>query len=198
MPRRFIEMNTCTPYLPDVRSKSICKIKPMPASYLSPKLEVRAAPQKGGFAVYAREMLQKDELLCVWTGRAITLKELKALSETEKSHTIQVDEEIYLAPLGLEEEPADYINHSCDPNAGIRGQISLVAMRPIAAGEEITFDYAMSDSSAFDEFTCACGSPLCRGRVTGQDWQRCELWERYNGYFSAYLQKRIDFIRNHR
>lgn len=167
----------------------------MSASYLSPKLEVRAAPQKGSFAVYAREALEKDALLCVWTGRAVTLAELQDLSPAEKSHTIQVDEGIYLAPLGSEEEPADYINHSCDPNAGIRGQISLVAMRPIAAGEEITFDYAMSDSSAFDEFDCACGSPVCRGRVTGNDWLRPELWERYEGYFSAYLQRRIEKMR---
>lgn len=166
----------------------------MPASYLSPKLEVRAAPQKGGFAVYTREALEKDELLCVWTGRVVTFSELQGLSEAEKSHTLQVDEGIYLAPLGPEEEPADYINHSCAPNAGIRGQVSLVAMRPIAPGEEITFDYAMSDSSAFDEFACACGSPLCRGRVTGDDWKRPELWERYNGYFSAYLQRRIGMI----
>lgn len=167
----------------------------MPVSYLSPKLEVRAAPEKGGFAVYARQSLEKDELLCVWTGRAVTFSELHALSEAEKSHTLQVDEGIYLAPLGPEEEPADFINHSCDPNAGIRGQVSLVAMRLIAPGEEITFDYAMSDSSAFDEFNCACGSPLCRGRVTGDDWKRPELWERYNGYFSAYLRRRIGISR---
>lgn len=167
----------------------------MPTSYLSPKLEIRAALQKGGFAVYARQALEKDELLCVWTGRAVTFSELQELSEAEKSHTLQVDEGIYLAPLGPEEEPADYINHSCDPNAGIRGQVSLVAMRPIAPGEEITFDYAMADSTPYDEFACACGSALCRGRVTGDDWKRPELWERYTGYFSAYLQRRIDRIR---
>lgn len=167
----------------------------MPASYLSPKLEVRAAPHKGGFAVFAREALQKDELICVWTGRAVTFEQLQRLSPLERSHTLQVDDQVYLAPLGLEEEPADFINHSCQPNAGIRGQISLVAMRPIAAGEEITFDYAMADSTPYDEFDCACGSPLCRGRVTGEDWKRPELWARYDGYFSAYLQKRIEALK---
>lgn len=167
----------------------------MPASYLSPKLEVRAAPHKGGFAVFARESLQKDELICVWTGRAVTFEQLQRLSPLERSHTLQVEDQVYLAPLGLEEEPADFINHSCQPNAGIRGQISLVAMRPIDAGEEITFDYAMADSTPYDEFDCACGSPLCRGRVTGEDWKRPELWARYEGYFSAYLQKRIEALK---
>ena len=161
------------------------------ASYLSPKLEVRQSPEKGGFAVFAREALAKDELICVWTGMLATYQEVLALDPSEKSHTIQVDEGIYLIPIGLE-EPADYINHSCEPNAGIRGQISLVAMRPIAAGEEITFDYAMADSTPYDEFPCACGVPTCRGSVRGDDWKRPELWDRYKGYFSAYLQARIN------
>lgn len=167
----------------------------MATGYLSPKLEVRAAPEKGGFAVYAREAVAKDEMLVGWGGHVVTLDEVLALPPDERGHTIQVDDLLYLAPIGME-EPADYVNHSCNPNAGIRGQIILVAMRPIAAGEEITFDYAMSDSSSFDEFECACGAPTCRGRVSGNDWQRPELWERYDGYFSAYLQRKIKSMVN--
>jgi len=163
--------------------------------YLSPKLEVRPAPEKGGFAVYAREALAKDEMLVGWGGRIVTLDEVRTLRREERGHTLQVDDDLYLAPIGLD-EPADYVNHSCNPNAGIRGQIVLVAMRPIAAGEEITFDYAMSDGSAFDEFECACGAPNCRGRVSGDDWQRPELWQRYEGYFSAYLQRKIKSMVN--
>jgi hypothetical protein len=162
----------------------------MATGYLSPKLEVRVAPEKGGFAVFAREALGRDEMLAGWGGRMVTLDMVLALPREEQGHTIQVDDDLYLAPIGMD-EPADYVNHSCNPNAGIRGQIVLVAMRPIAAGEEITFDYAMADSSSFDEFPCACGASTCRGRVSGNDWQRPELWARYDGYFSAYLQRRI-------
>jgi hypothetical protein len=167
----------------------------MATGYLSPKLEVRAAPEKGGFAVYAREALARDELLVGWGGRVVTLEEVLALPREEQGHTIQIDEGLYLAPIGME-EPADYVNHSCTPNAGIRGQISLVAMRAILPDEEITFDYAMADSSSFDEFPCACGAPDCRGRVSGLDWQRPELWARYDGYFSTYLQRRIEKLRD--
>jgi hypothetical protein len=55
----------------------------------------------------------------------------------------------------------------------------------------------MSDGSPYDEFDCACGSPLCRGRVTGDDWQRHDLQARYAGYFSPYLQRRIERSRRH-
>ena len=64
-------------------------------------------------------------------------------------------------------------------------------MRDIAVGEEVCLDYAMCDGSDYDEFDCSCGSPNCRGRISRSDWERPELWERYNGYFSPYLQRRI-------
>ena len=166
----------------------------MTSGYLSPRLEVRAAPEKGGYAVYALTDFKKNELLVMWGGRVATLAEVLVLPREEQGHTIQIHDELYLAPIGMQ-EPADYVNHSCNPNAGISGQISLVAMRDIAAGEEITFDYAMADSSSYDEFDCACGAPTCRGRVSGDDWKRPELWKRYKGYFSTYLQKRIDGLR---
>ena len=166
----------------------------MTTGYLSPRLEVRNVPDKGGYAVYALAALKKNEVLAVWGGRVVTLADVLALPREEQGHTIQIYDELYLAPLEMQ-EPADYVNHSCDPNAGICGQISLVAMRDIAPGEEITFDYAMSDSSSFDEFNCCCGAPTCRGWVSGNDWQRPELWKRYNGYFSTYLQQRIDKLR---
>lgn len=166
----------------------------MTSGYLSPKLEVRNAPEKGGYAVYARTGLKKNEVLAVWGGLVVTFEQVLALPHDQQGHTIQVHEGLYLAPIGMD-EPADYINHSCNPNAGINGQITLVAMREIAANEEITFDYAMADSSSYDEFNCACGAAHCRGRVSGNDWKRPELWTRYDGYFSTYLQKRIDKLR---
>jgi hypothetical protein len=104
--------------------------------------------------------------------------------------TLQIDEDLYI--VTSQEGPADWVNHSCEPNAGLSGQIVLVAMRDIAPGEEICFDYAMSDGSPYDEFDCNCGSTHCRGRVTGSDWRRQELIDRYKGYFSPYLQQRIN------
>jgi uncharacterized protein len=68
-------------------------------------------------------------------------------------------------------------------------------MRPIALGEEVCFDYATSDSTPYDEFLCGCQEPGCRGKVTAQDWRLPELIERYQRYFSPYLQIRIQHLR---
>jgi hypothetical protein len=73
--------------------------------------------------------------------------------------------------------------------------VLLVAMRDIEPGEEICFDYAMSDSADYDEFDCVCGTELCRKVVTGADWKRPELQERYRGFLSSYLERRIARLR---
>ena len=107
-----------------------------------------------------------------------------------RSRSIQIDEDAFL--LGpVDREPGDAVNHSCDPNCGMGGAAQVVAMRDITAGEALTFDYAMSDGSDYDEFDCECGSATCRLRVTGDDWRRDELQNRYAGYFAPYLTRRI-------
>ncbi len=138
----------------------------------------------------AREAISKGELIVVWSGALVSGDALASLPQTVRRYSLQVEEGHYLVSL-TDCEPPDYVNHSCAPNSGLSGQIALVAMRDISAGEEITYDYAMSDGSNYDEFECGCGSAHCRGRVSGEDWRRPELWERYAGYFSPYLERRI-------
>jgi hypothetical protein len=49
--------------------------------------------------------------------------------------------------------------------------------------EEVTNDYATSTAEAAFTMTCACGSPLCRGVVRGDDWRRAELRRRYGTHW---------------
>ncbi len=159
--------------------------------YLSPKIEVRSLPDKGGFGIFARETIPAGEVTAVWGGYIVTEEQLYGLPHETQQHSVQIDEGLYLATIG-EPESADFVNHSCEPNLGLRGQITLVALRDIQPGEEVCIDYAMTDSTPYDEFECHCGSPGCRSKVTGNDWKLPELWSKYAGYFSSYLQRRID------
>jgi hypothetical protein len=159
--------------------------------FLSPKLEVRALPDKGGFGVYAGEAVAVGEVVSVWGGYIVDAEQLDQLPHDVQQHSVQIEEGLYLATIGGA-ETADFINHSCDPNLGLRGQIALVALRDIEVGEEVCFDYAMTDCTPYDEFECRCGTAACRGTVRGADWQLPELWAKYAGYFSPYLQRRID------
>jgi len=79
-----------------------------------------------------------------------------------------------------------YANHSCDPNCGIKNYFDLVAMRPIAKGEQITWDYAMTENN--DWFMiCRCGSPRCRKMITGYRNLPPEFREAYKGFISQWL-----------
>lgn len=164
-------------------------------SYLSDKVESRPHTKNGGFGVYAIQPISKGELINLWGGKVSRFSELDPGMSNFTQRVIQIEEDLFLeTPDQL--EASDYFNHSCDPNAGMTGQIGLVAMRNIEPGEEVCLDYAMCDGMSYDEFDCGCGSANCRGRVTGKDWSQPELWERYAGYFSPYLQRRIDAIKN--
>jgi hypothetical protein len=163
-------------------------------AYLTDKCSVQNRDVSGGKAVYARAVIERGELIAVWSGRVVGADELDELPESIRRHTVQVEEGLYLASL-LPDEPPDFINHSCEPNAGLDGQVAIVALHRITPGEEITIDYAMCDGSAYDEFDCECGSAICRGRVSGDDWRNPALWERYAGHFSPYLQRRIDALK---
>lgn len=161
-----------------------------PTGHISSKLEGRLIPGKGGRGLFARERVRAGEMLLVWGGHVVTGEMLKWMSDEKHRLAVQIEEDLYLVTPN--EGPADWVNHSCDPNAGLIGQVVLVALRDIRVGEEICFDYAMSDGSDYDEFECGCASPHCRHHVTGNDWKLRDLQTRYAGHFSPYIQKRID------
>ncbi|KAA0272828.1 MAG: SET domain-containing protein-lysine N-methyltransferase, partial [Chloroflexi bacterium] len=129
-------------------------------------------------------------LIAVFGGVVYEWETFIHLPERERSLCLQVEDRHFLVPRPIGE--GDYVNHSCNPNAGLSGQIGLVAMRDIQIGEEVCFDYAMCDTMPYDEFDCLCGAPNCRRRVSGNDWQRPELQKRYAGFFSPHVQRRID------
>jgi uncharacterized protein len=162
-------------------------------SYFNPKCENREHSE-GGCGVFAKADIVKDELVSLWGGRIIGKDELDPSIPRFTQRVLQLDKDLYLL-TSEEPEPNDCFNHSCNPNLGFFGQIGLVAMRDIRAGEELTFDYAMSDGSPYDEFECFCGSSNCRKKITGDDWKLPELWEKYDGYFSPYLARRIRLLR---
>jgi uncharacterized protein len=161
-------------------------------SYLSSKLKPRASKSQRG--VFAAEPIRTGEVIAVWGGEVVPRHLFFNLPTSIQQISVQIEEHLYLAPT--RESAGEWVNHSCEPNAGMSGQIVLVAMRDINVGEEVCYDYAMTDGSPYDEFECRCGSSLCRNRVTGNDWSVPSLWSRYDGYFSPYLQRRIERLRS--
>ena len=164
----------------------------VPVSFLSPKTAVRESAIHGR-GLFAAENIAAGEVVAVKGGHIIsraTLLEVQALVGPAE---IQIDDDLFICPMTAAEREGSMLfsNHSCEPNIGVRGQITFVAMRDITAGEELTHDWAMTDH---DESTtaCHCGTASCRATITGKDWQKPALQERYRGYFSTYLALKIE------
>lgn len=161
-------------------------------TYRSPKTEVRPSPIEGR-GLFARRAIRRGEIVAVKGGHVLTGAQWAALEPVLGPAEIQVAEDLFIAPVTPAErdESMLYTNHSCDPNLAIQGQIVLVAMRDIAPDEELTIDWATTDDGDH-VVECRCGSPRCRGTVTGRDWTKPELQERYRGWFCWFLQRKID------
>lgn len=118
------------------------------------------APGLLGTSIFAACRLSPGERILTFTGRVITFEEAVSKGELE-SYALQVDREAYLDT----QAPGCYVNHSCDPNAGIVDSVNLVAIRQIEEGEEIRFDYSTTMDEDHWTMQCLCGTPNCRGTI---------------------------------
>jgi SET domain-containing protein len=142
--------------------------------------------------LFAADSISEGEIVVIRTGNIIDEKELIAHKDIIGNADLQIADNFYLAPLTKEEfiNVMTYVNHSCEPNLGIMGNCIFVTMRDIEAGEELCLDYAMFDNNN-DRFACNCKTPSCRKIITGRDWQKKDLQEKYGNYFSSFLLKKI-------
>lgn len=160
-------------------------------SFLSRKVAVQPSPIEGR-GLFAVESIGKGEIVCIKGGHIFQRDKLREVGPSLGPAQIQIGEDLFIGPLVREEREGNMIfsNHSCDPNIGVQGQIVFVAMRDIEAGEELTHDWATTDDDTY-EMECRCNAPNCRKIITGQDWRKKELQEKYRGYFSWYLERKI-------
>lgn len=171
-------------------------------SWLSPKAEIRKSSidRKG---VFAKKLIKKGEVFLILGGFVITEEEYKNFLKTNfkdiGQYAIKVADGFYLVSRKIENmdpEKDDFLNHSCNPNAGYKGHLLIVAIRGIKPGEEIAYDYAMTDCDEDDYFKCHCGEKNCRRVITGDDWKRPDLQKKYKGYFSWHIQEKINNLDN--
>jgi len=169
----------------------------MVASWITPKATKGVESRISGRGLVATAAIAEDEVVAVKAGHIVTTEQLRGLPERLRNSDVQITDDLHLVALNDDEyeDVMLFINHSCEPNVGFAGNVVLVAMRDVEAGEELTTDYALFDDYE-GSMDCNCGRPACRGRVSGDDWQRSDLQERYAGYFSWYLERKIGSARS--
>ncbi len=131
------------------------------------KLERRGTEEKG-FGVFAARPFKAGEVLLSFEGERLPRSRVPTKLEPEEDHYLQIGENLFLGPSGLID---DFVNHSCDPNCKVTFEydVTLVAMRNIAAGEEVTFDYSTTSTDTPETWSlrCRCNGANCRGLVSG-------------------------------
>ncbi len=160
------------------------------SKWVNPKIEVKDSPVDGRGS-FATELVCKDEIVSVNGGLVVPIAEAKALREKVGSlRGLQISDDFLLTVLDPEEA---MFNHSCDPNLGLSGPLTIVAMRDIQPGEEIFFSYFFSDVN-FDAFPCNCGTAICRGVVKPTGWNDDLVFQKkYARYYSPYLQAKFEW-----
>ncbi|MCL0030318.1 SET domain-containing protein-lysine N-methyltransferase [Thermodesulfovibrionales bacterium] len=141
--------------------------------------ELRGSHEKGE-GVFATNAFRRYDIVMVGV--------IEKVVNGNHSHASQISEDVHVLHGGL----ASKVNHSCDPNCGIRvngtGAHDFVAIKGINVNEEITFDYAMRNYivSYFPK-KCMCGAESCRGSITGWKDLPDGKKKEYDGFVAPYL-----------
>ena len=143
------------------------------------KFELRVSSEKGE-GIFATQAIKANETVMVGV--------IKEFLDKNHSHASQIGIDKFAFHDGLIVK----VNHSCAPNCGIKenetGAHNFVAMKNVAIGEEITFDYAMRNYTV-EHFPkkCMCGAAACRGEITGWKSLSAQEKKRYEGFVAPYL-----------
>ena len=143
---------------------------------ISPPIEVRDSSVHGR-GVFAARAIKKGERIIEYLGERVSHKEADRryeLKDENDSHTfLFIVDSRTVIDAGVDGNDARFFNQSCDPNCEStveKKRVFIDAMRDIAQGEELTYDYQIyrdwDDPDNIDEvFACRCGSPKCRGTM---------------------------------
>lgn len=144
-----------------------------------------------GKGIFTSEFIPKGTV--VWkldsNDKLLSFRQWNELPEEKKKYAYQCgDKYVIVSDISI------YLNHSCDPNLWWKDDATLVARREILPGQELTYDYAMSDIDprTMPDMPCGCGAKNCRKVITAKDCLDPGLQKRHKGHLPSWV---IEFIK---
>lgn len=149
-----------------------------------------------GLGMFTPRAFLAGERVFVLRGTVRRWKSETAADAGRNENWFGIGKHLWIEP----EAPFMFINHSCEPNLGVRGERDFVALRDIAPGEELTFDYAITEDEITWRMDCQCGVASCRGTIGSIHTLPYEVFLRYlpniGGHFRrVYLRSRSGRLR---
>eukprot|EP01088_Endostelium_zonatum_P014236 TRINITY_DN3032_c0_g1_i1.p1 TRINITY_DN3032_c0_g1~~TRINITY_DN3032_c0_g1_i1.p1 ORF type:complete len:227 (-),score=32.20 TRINITY_DN3032_c0_g1_i1:280-960(-) len=171
---------------------------------LNKKVECKNHPNPiVGKALYAKEPIPEGDF--IWFEKLdqlytelVSVEQIEAARHSDPNkydYYLRYGFQITMTHLAIGEVDNDasfYMNHSCDPNCWFEGENKIVARRNIQQGEELTYDYATTDTLYTDFTNCMCNSKQCRRYISCRDWQRKDLQEKYGNHFVPYILRALN------
>jgi len=142
-----------------------------------------------GNGIFTRDSVKKGERICFLKGRKKIMRNKSKADSLANPDWVGVSKYTWIDPA----MPFKYLNHSCNPNTGIKGRVSMYALRDIKSNEELTIDYSTTEGDTLWELAggvkCKCGSHRCRGRIRSIQYLPKSYFERYLPYIPTYFKK---------
>jgi hypothetical protein len=136
-----------------------------------------------GRGIFALSDIKKDEHIFTFSGAIIKDKEYAR----KLGCTLQVGSDAWIEPQ--HNSIGRYINHSCSPNAGIKGRRQICAIKDIRKGAEITIDYSITDNDPLWKMKCKCRSKNCRKIIRSIQFLPIKTFNKYQPFIPKFLQK---------
>ena len=165
-------------------------VDPPESPWIDGTIAVAKSPTSGN-GLFATKNIERGQVIMRLGGQLVATDELVELlrESPEYVDTLTVYEDVHLVlPAGTS---LHFGNHSCDPNLWHVGPYEIAARRQIGHGEELTIDYGTQSGVPGFSMVCACGSDICRGLVTSDDWRLENLQTTYAGHWVPALEERI-------
>jgi len=161
------------PTRPATRKRRTRTRAPISKNGASEYLKVRRSPVHGR-GVFATAPIRKGEKIIEYTGRRVLWSTIPEDLDDAKTYYFGLDNDKEVIDPSVGGNEAQWVNHSCQPNCETiedsRERVFIKALRRIAPGEELFYDYHLAvdvprTKEIEDECRCHCGSPNCRGNM---------------------------------
>ncbi len=138
-----------------------------------------------GKGIFAAKNIKKGEVVDHIKGKVVSWFVKDKKSALVGPNWIGLNKNHWIDP----KPPFDHINHSCDPNVGIKGKCRVVALKSIKKDEEIMIDYSITESDLLWEMKCSCGSKNCRNKIKSIHSLSKSTVKKYLPYIPSFFKK---------
>lgn len=157
-----------------------------------PKVEARRGITYGNkveMGLFATTALSRGEQVFVARGKTVPLKVTNDAESASLPNAIGLSKERWLDPHS--DNPLCFLNHSCEPNLGIRGARIFVALRNIEKGEHLTLDYSVTECDPLWSLgaRCGCRTRSCRTTIRSVQFLPKNIYKRYLPYIPTYFKR---------